>query len=255
MEADSLQYRQLLPHGGDRDVDSLLDEMFQSLTPSETLPFTVVNFIASADGHTTVAGRSGALGDAGDRAMFHGLRERVDAVMAGPVTMRTERYGRILGKGERRRRRLERGQSPEPLACLLTRSGDVPTEIPLFAEPDARIVVFGDASLQERVAACPAQVDLVALDRQMLTLTTALTRLRADYGVRTLLCEGGPTLFSALLAERLVDELCLTVAPKLVGGGHGPSLTSGSELAELQPLQLRWLLEREHALYVRYALA
>ena len=57
-----------------------------------------MNFISSADGRATFHGRSGQLGDDGDRAMFHGLREHVDAVLAGTRTIATESYGRILGK-------------------------------------------------------------------------------------------------------------------------------------------------------------
>ena len=59
---------------------------------------------------------------------------------------------------------------------------------------------------------------------------TAFRRLRADHGVRSLLCEGGPTVFGALLTEGLVDELFLTLAPKLVGGGDEPAITAGPEL-------------------------
>jgi riboflavin biosynthesis pyrimidine reductase len=72
--------------------------------------------------------------------------------------------------------------------------------------------------------------------------------------VRALLCEGGPTLFGAMLHESVVDELFLTLAPKLAGGGHGPAVSSGPELSEPANLRLRWLLERSGALYLRYAI-
>jgi 5-amino-6-(5-phosphoribosylamino)uracil reductase len=72
--------------------------------------------------------------------------------------------------------------------------------------------------------------------------------------VRSLLCEGGPTLFGALLQENLVDELFLTLAPKLTGGGSAPSISAGAELAELRIMSLIWALELDGALYLRYAL-
>jgi riboflavin biosynthesis pyrimidine reductase len=81
-----------------------------------------------------------------------------------------------------------------------------------------------------------------------------MRRLRADYDVHTLLCEGGPTLFGALLREDLVDELFVSLSPKLTGGGNAPSITSGPELAQLQLLRLLWVLELESALYLRYSL-
>ena len=170
---------------------------------------------------------------------------------AGTVTVGLEGYGRILGKEERRQRRIARGLPAEPLACLITRSGEVPTATRLFAEPEARIVVFSPTEVD--LSGCAAQVEVVRLDPGELTLTTALRRLRSDYGIRALLCEGGPTLFGALLQEGLVDELFLTVAPKLTGGGRGPTISSGPELADPRELQLTWLLERNGALYLRYA--
>jgi riboflavin biosynthesis pyrimidine reductase len=253
VSTEPARFRRLLPEPAEVEVEDLLGSLDLAARPPEQRPYTFVNFVSSAAGRATYGGKSGALGDDGDHAMFHGLRETADAVMAGTVTLRTERYGRILGKAERRERRLARGQSAEPLVCIITRSGQVPTEIPLFAEPEARIVIF--SATAPELGSPAARVEVVRLDPAELTLTTAMRRLRADFGVRTLLCEGGPTLFGALLRENLVDELFLTIAPKLVGGGNGPAVTSGPELPELQPLRIEWLLERRDSLYVRYRLA
>ena len=66
---------------------------------------------------------------------------------------------------------------------------------------------------------------MVHLDPGEFTLTTMMRRLRSAYDVRSLLCEGGPTLFGALLGEDLVDELFLSLAPKLTGGGMAPGIT------------------------------
>ncbi len=247
-----MDFRQLLPEPGTVAVDTLLASLPLSVRVPSDRPYTIVNFISSADGRAAFGGRSGPLGDDGDRAMFHGLREHVDAVLVGTGTLRTERYGRMLGRIERRERRLERGFTPEPIACMITRSGNVPTDIPLFAEPEARIVIFSPVELD--VAGCAAQVAVVRLDPGELTQTTALRHLRSEYGVRLLLCEGGPTLFGSLLMEDVVDELFLTFAPKLAGGGTGPTITSGPELSEPRRLRVRWLLERDESLYFRYEL-
>jgi riboflavin biosynthesis pyrimidine reductase len=257
MADDVVRFRQLLPGPRVQEIgaETLLDGMFAALPTHSERPLTLVNFVVSADGRAATNGRSGGLGDEGDRALFHGLRQRVDAVLAGTTTIRTENYGRMIGKQQRRLARLERGLPAEPLACLLTRSGNVPTEVPLFAEPEARVIVFGPARMRSELDACAAQVELVALGPEELTWTTALTRLRREHGVETLLCEGGPSVFGALLGDGLVDELFLTLAPKLVGGGDGPTITNGPELPEPATARLRWLLEREHSLFARYALA
>jgi riboflavin-specific deaminase-like protein len=249
--AAALQLQQVIPVQRLVETLDLLGNLDLAALAPEDRPYTIVNFIASADGRATFHGRSGPLGDEPDHEIFHGLREQVDAVMAGTVTVRVERYGRLTRNPERRERRARAGRTPEPLLSIVSRSGHVPTEAPVFSEPDARIVVFvpPEADLDETAA----KVEVVRLDPGEMTLTTAMRRLRSDFGIRSLLCEGGPTLFGALLEERLVDELFLTLAPKLTGGGMSPTISNGPELVELLPLELRWALDHASSLYLRYA--
>ncbi len=246
-----MEFRRLLPEATTIEIADLLGSLGLDASAPIDRPYTIANFVATVDGRATLGGRSGPLGDDGDSLMFHGLREQVDAIVAGTGTLRVERYGRVLGKAERRQRRAQRGQSPEPLAVIITRSGEIPADIPLFDEPEARILVFSPAEVD---LAARAQVEVVDLDPGEMTLTTVMRQLRADHGVRSLLCEGGPTLFGALVHEGLVDELFLTVAPKLAGGGHGPPISVGPELADPADSRLIWLLERHGSLYHRYSL-
>jgi 5-amino-6-(5-phosphoribosylamino)uracil reductase len=247
-----LELRQLIPHDAAIEVPELLEGLQLGERSGAERPYTIVNFIASADGRASFRGRSAPLGDEVDREMFHGLREQVEAVMAGTHTVRIERYGRLTRDAERRERRHRAGREAEPLACLVSRRGDIPTEAPIFSDPEARIVVFGPLGLELPDVA--AQLEVVGIDPGELTLTTVLRRLRADFGIRSLLCEGGPTLFNGLLHERLVDEVFLTLAPKLSGGGAEPAITSGPELPELQRMNLVWALEHSDSLYLRYRL-
>lgn len=248
-----MDFRQLLPEPGIVEVQALLCTLNLADRAPADRPYVVVNFVSTIDGRATIHNRSGGLGDDGDRAMFHGLREQVDAVLIGTGTLQAERYGRILGKADRRERRVARGASAEPLACIVSRSGDVPLEIPLFAEPESRVLIFTAADID--ASRCAASVQVVRLDPGELTVTTALRSLRADYGVRSALCEGGPTLFGSLLHEGVVDELFVTFAPKLAGGGLGPTITTGHELAEPRALALSWLLERRGSLYLRLSVS
>ncbi len=247
-----MELQQLIPQDTLVEIPDLLAGLKLEEQAGPDRPYTIVNFIATADGRATFQGRSAPLGDPVDREMFHGLREQAEAVMAGTHTMRIERYGRMTRDPERRERRLAAGREAEPLACLVTRHGDVPTEAPIFAEPEARIVVFGPLGLD--LPALEARVEVVRIDPSELTLTTVLRRLRSDFGIRSLLCEGGPTLFNGLLHEGLVDEMFLTLGPKLSGGGAEPAITNGPELSELQSMALVWALERDNSLYLRYRL-
>ena len=78
----------------------------------------------------------------------------------------------------------------------------------------------------------------------------ALLRSLREEGVRALLCEGGPTLHGALQAAGLVDDIFLTIAPKL-SGGDAPRILEG-DLPEVAPLELAWLLEEDGELFARY---
>jgi 5-amino-6-(5-phosphoribosylamino)uracil reductase len=155
----------------------------------------------------------------------------------------------MLPAAERRERRLAAGRDAEPLAVIVTRTGAAPLGVRLFAEAEARIVLF---SAQPPSGESAAQISYEPLSpRDPRPLSAVLSTLRRRYGVRTLLCEGGPRLFDAMLREHLVDELFLTVAPTLAGG-DGPAVASGPPPAQPLDLRLAALLRREGSVFLRY---
>ncbi len=214
-------------------------------------PYLITNFATTADGRATVEGRSGGIGDDGDMEVFRRLRTQVDALLVGTHTLRVERYGRAVKRPELRAAREALGLAPEPVFATVSRSGELPLEIPLFDDPDATVAVFTTPDAPE--PDCAATVQMTRLDPAELTFTSVLRRLRAEHGVRSLLCEGGPTLMSVLLGEGLVDELFVTHAPQLAGGGTAPTMATGAALPEPATLQLVWALERNGSLFLRYA--
>lgn len=213
-------------------------------------PYVVVNFVASADGKATFEGRSGKLGGDADSALFHRLRTQADAVLVGSGTLRAERYGRIVRDPELRAAREAEGLAPDPLACVVSRSLSLPVDIPLFQDPEQRTIVF--TSSDERLEGAGPGVTVERVRAGELTMTSALEVLHDRHGVRSVLCEGGPTLFGALLGEELVDELFLSLAPRIAGGGEAPTIVEGMPLAELLELELVWVLEAEGELFIRY---
>lgn len=247
-----MELRRLHPDPATVDSAEQLGDLALGARAHDDRPWVITNFATTADGRATIDGRSGAIGDDGDMEVFRRLRTQVDALLVGTRTLRIERYGRAVRRPELRAARVALGLAPEPLLALVSRSGELPLEAPLFDEPQARVVAFVPPGTP--TPACAAQVELVELDVSELTLTAALRTLRQRHGVRALLCEGGPTLMSALLHERLVDELFLTLAPQLAGGGAAPTMTVGPPLSAPAALELVWALERAGSLYLRYAL-
>ena len=247
-----MRFSQLWPEQGEVDIEQYVRALrFADRAPADR-PFTVANFVSSVDGRATVEGRSGGLGDDGDKAIFRALRREVDAVLVGTGTLVAERYGRILRDPQSRELRGERGLSPEPLACTVTRRGELPLDIPLFAEPEARVVVFTAAEID--ITHVRAQIEVVRLAPEQLTLTAALRHLRRQHGVRALLCEGGPRIFSSLVHEGVVDQLFLTLAPRLVGGRESPAITTGPAHEEPAQMSLDGVLELQGSLFLRYGI-
>jgi riboflavin biosynthesis pyrimidine reductase len=247
----SMRFRQLWPQPGEVQIEQHVADLGLAERASAQRPFTVANFVSSVDGRATVQGRSGPLGDDGDKAVFRALRHEVDAVLVGTGTLEAERYGRLIGDPAARERRRQRGMHSEPLVCIVTRGGSLPLDIPLFKEPEAEIVVFSGAEID--VSGASARVQVVRLGPGELTFAAALAHLRTHHEVRSLLCEGGPTVFGALLRESVVDQLFLTLSPKLVGGGDAPSIAGGPELPEPATIALQGVLECAGTLFLRYA--
>jgi riboflavin-specific deaminase-like protein len=215
-------------------------------------PYVAANMVATVDGRATLGGRTAAISSTSDRELFHRLREQVDAVMVGVGTIALERYGPLVRDAERRRRRVERGLEPQPLAVTATRSLELPVQTPLFADPDSRIVVLTNS--QREAPAAGAQMTVERIPGDELDLALGLRLLRERHGVRALLLEGGPTLLGAMVAARLVDELFLSLAPLLAGGAGEPAIVEGLSLQPAAGLELRSALHDDGYLFLRYAL-
>jgi riboflavin-specific deaminase-like protein len=239
--------RRLIPDPGPVSVEAQLDSYRPWEHAPEERPFVAMNFVATVDGRATIAGRSGPIGSSTDTAMLAGLRTRFDAVMIGAGTMRVERYGRPVPEREKRERRERIGLSEEPLMAIVSGRLDLPWDAPLFAEAGARVLVFTASEVEPPETAAELRV---VRHEGAVDLVEALRHLREDRGVRALLCEGGPHLYGQLQAAGLVDDLFLTISPKLAGG-MAPRIVEG-ELPEVAPLELAWLLEEDGELFARY---
>ncbi len=222
-------------------------------------PYVLLNMVATLDGRATLAGRSGPISDAADRALFHGLRSVVDAVMVGAGTVRAERYGPIVRDSDTRRARREHGLREQPLACVVSAGLGFPPDLPLLRDPDSEVAFLTPSPAS--LPATAARVDYVRARREdgALDLPVALGELHDRLHVRTLLCEGGPHLNGELLAAGLADELFLSVSPMLAGEDptdERPPLRilAGSDFDPPLALELLSVLEHDSHLFLRYRL-
>jgi riboflavin-specific deaminase-like protein len=218
-------------------------------------PYVIANMVSTADGRATLAGRTKSISSEADRALFHELRGQVDAIMAGTATIAIERYGPLVPDADRRQKRITRGLEPVPVAVTASRSMELPTQAPLFQDPDSRIIVLTGSD--RKAPAAPARVTverLPAAGTQELDLVAGMELLRRSHGVRTLLLEGGPTLLGAMLEAGVVDELFLSLAPLVVGGAPEVGIVEGATLPRPLELELLGLLEDEGFLFLRYGI-
>jgi riboflavin-specific deaminase-like protein len=243
----SASLQRLLPEAGSTTIERELDAYRPFDSPHEERPFVAINFVTTLDGRAAIEGRSGKIGSDADTEMLQRLRTRFDAVMIGAGTMRAERYGRIVSNPQWRAHRERIGLPHDPLAVIVSGRLDLPWDAPIFTSGGGRIVVFTASEAEPPQTETPLRV--IRHD-DWVDIAGALRYLRRERGIRALLCEGGPGLHGELEAAGLVDELFLTIAPKL-SGGRAPHILEG-ELLEVAGLDLVWLLEREGELFTRY---
>jgi riboflavin-specific deaminase-like protein len=238
--------RRLLPDPGPTTISKQLEGYRPWEEPLEDRPLVAMNFVATVDGRATIEGRSGPIGSDADTAMLAGLRTRFDAVMVGAGTMRVERYGRLATRQETQEGRQRNGLAAEPLMVLVSGRLDLPWDAPLFSE-GGEVLIFTSSETDP-----PATASSVEVVRHpgAVNLTEAVRHLRRERGIRALLSEGGPHLHEQMQADGLVDELFLTIAPKL-SGGEAPRIVEGP-LPEVVGLELAWLLEEDGELFARY---
>jgi riboflavin biosynthesis pyrimidine reductase len=222
--------RRLLPDPGPTSVSEQLETYRPWGKAPEERPLVGMNFVATVDGRATIEGRSGPIGSDADTAMLVGLRKRFEAVMIGAGTMRVERYGPM-----------------KPLLVLVSGRLDLPWDAPLFAEEGGGVVIFTASETDPPQTA--ATVEVVRHEGAV-NLGDALRYLRQERGIRSLLSEGGPNLHEQMQAAGLVDDLFLTIAPKL-SGGEAPRIIEGP-LPDVIDLELAWLLEEDGELFARY---
>jgi riboflavin-specific deaminase-like protein len=177
-------------------------------------PYIVSNTVATIDGRISVEGKAGGIGSAVDRIAMRNLRARVDAVMVGAGTLRAEKLSLGLD--------VTPAGSQQPLAVIVAASGEVPVRKNLIAHEGQEVLVISAEAkaeaLTEELSGIASVLSVPSERDGYPDLVRALQTLKQEYRVERLLVEGGPRLNRTLISRGLLDELFLTIAPKLLGG-------------------------------------
>ena len=214
-------------------------------------PWVMLNMIASIDGATAVDGRSGELGGAGDRAVFRAVRGCCDWVLVASGTANAERYRRPGLDDDVRAARATRGRTDDPRLAIVTARGSVDPGLPALSDPaegrpPALVITGRDGDLTALDGADVETERLDSAEPEPAAVVAALGRR----GARVVLAEGGPR-FNGLLHEAgILDEVCLSLAPSLVGGGSTRIVDGATAI--VVGFHLDRVLEDDGFLFLRY---
>jgi riboflavin-specific deaminase-like protein len=193
-------------------------------------PFVVATFAMTADGKVTTK-EFGPVDFTSREDKLHLFRQRAlgDAVLLGHTSL--ERDNVRLGiPAEMQELRTKRGQSRSPLRVIVSNRGKIDHRLKIFESDVSPIIIFSTKQMprkNQEALRKTATLHLTAASE--VDLAAMLKTLHDQYKIRTLACEGGPTLFRSLLEQDLVDQLNLTIAPYMFGGARAPTLTGLSK--------------------------
>jgi len=214
-------------------------------TGNSTLPFVLVNMAMTADGKIATANRAvSSFGSARDHEHLLELRATADAVMAGARTVNSAPINLGPGPARYRRQRLKHGLTEYNLRVVVSGSGLVNPQAEIFKHRFSPIIVFTTkrASLARLHQLRAVADEVKVFGSHKINLRAALSWLHRKWAVKRLLCEGGGELNAALFRAGLLDELHLTICPKVFGGREAPTIAEGSgfrRLARATPLQIK----------------
>jgi len=213
-------------------------------------PWVMLNMIASLDGATALDGLSGGLGGPCDRAVLAALRACCDWILVASGTANAERYRMPKGNPAARTHRLQKQQTAAPRLAIVTASGKLDPTIPALAnEGQPRpLVISGTLADAARLSALNAEIVRLPMPKPQ---PQAVLQTFHERGATVVLCEGGPTWNGQMLRAGVVDEMCISISPILVGG-DSPRVVAAAPQTTVRKMRLRRLLTEDGLLFARY---
>jgi len=212
------------------------------------------NMITTLDGGATHDGKSGGLAGPGDRTVFAQMRNTADVILVGAGTVRIENYSGAQPSIAQRQARQRRGQAEVPPIAVVTRAAGLDPNAKVFTRTVVRPLIMtctrSVADARHRLGATAEVIDASGADPADVDPARVLQILAARRLTRVLV-EGGPHLLGSLIDGDLLDELCVTVAPLLVGGS-AQRIAAGVGTVRTRMRRSHVLTDDEGYLYTRY---
>jgi riboflavin biosynthesis pyrimidine reductase len=215
------------------------------------------NMVSTVDGAATGANRvSGSINGPADFRVFRVLRALADVVLVGAGTARAERYTPLDVPAELRAARAALGRPDALELAVVTASGELPDGL-LDTDRPPFVLTTGSAPTLDRLRARLGADRVIIADGGVPGSVDprAVVAALGERGLRHVLAEGGPTLLAQLVDADLVDELCLTWSPQLVGGPAGRVSHLPTWFTPPRELALRHLLHADGVLLGRWQVA
>ena len=193
-------------------------------------PRVRLNMAMTADGKIATANRVvSSFSSRRDRDHMLALRAAADAVMAGARTVDLAKVHLGPGALKYRRLRLRHGLAEFNLRIVVSGSGSLDPGAEIFRHRFSPVLVLTTRRISKaRLLRLQAVTDDVRICGQnQINFHAALRWLRTKWNVKSLLCEGGGELNDALFRADLVDEIHLTICPKIFGGRRAPTISDG----------------------------
>ncbi|MFC4244344.1 RibD family protein [Gryllotalpicola reticulitermitis] len=182
-----------------------------------TLPYVTVSCAMSIDGYLDRAdGDRLVLSNPADLDRVDELRGQHDAIMVGASTIRRDDSSLLVKSADRRSRRIARGLSYSPAKVTVTSSGRLPRDAAFFTTGAVDRLVYCPAARVAELAGALGECAVVVGLGTEVTMRGLLEDLAAR-GIHRLMVEGGGTVLTQFLADGLVDELQLVIAPLFLG--------------------------------------
>jgi riboflavin biosynthesis pyrimidine reductase len=231
-------------------ADATDDDLLEWYADRPARPGVIFNFVSSVDGSATVHGHSGGLSTPDDQRILRLLRRLADVLVIGAGTIRVEGYAGELLDDAGAAWRVASGRPQRPAVAVVSGTLRLDPAAAFFTTAPAPPLVFTTERSDLRKRAQLSEVaEVIVTGTELVDPRRVVAELR-DRGFERIHSEGGPKLFGSFQEAGVVNGLCLTLSPALVGGLGGRVTAWADEHAV--PLELMHVLRSGSMLFLRY---